>query len=123
MGYKTIYVNSETGDIELDGQNSIRMCIGNEEQIQTLRHILGTNRFEFFLDRNFGLDIYSILGSKYGDEHIFRAAIMESLAAERRITDVTELSVSWNPATRIIAISIKVIMDGDALSLSEEVGL
>ena len=117
----TFYLNANN-DLEFDGQNNIKTVDGKEEKEQFLSRLLTTNRREFFLDADFGMDILSILSQQPTNELVVRATILEALA-RARITDITDVEVDgFDRETRRLKIRLVVDVEGEEIEFEQEVG-
>ncbi|WP_333638219.1 DUF2634 domain-containing protein [Tissierella praeacuta] len=74
------------GDLVIENGNLI-MIEGNEELRQSIERILTTNKEEWFLDMNFGLDYQAIQGKGKSAETI-KLAISEAIYQDSRIKNV-----------------------------------
>lgn len=115
---KTFGLN-DIGDLEFDGQNSIKMIEGNEEKLQSLKLLLGTNTGEWFLNIFHGLAYFDILGKKQINQDEIRAAIYEALEQEERIDEVLSLNINFENNNRKLTINFSVRMDGQIVNGEE----
>ncbi len=115
---KTLLLN-EQGDLQLDGQNSLRMVEEADEKLQSVRLLLGTNTGEWFLNLLHGLAYETLLGQKQPSEELIRAAFLEAFEQEERIEEVLELSFEFDRAQRHLTVSFKVRMDGEVIEGEE----
>ncbi|MDD5484045.1 MAG: DUF2634 domain-containing protein [Kiritimatiellae bacterium] len=114
----TFLLDEDTGDLQLDGQNSIRMIEGADEKLQAVRLLLQTNAGEWFLNTLHGLEHYKLLGQKPAEAR-FRAAMMKALRQESRIDEVLGLEFDYDPSTRTLTITFALRMDGEIITGQE----
>ncbi len=118
---RTLALDPSTNDLFFDGQQNLAMVEGGDEQRQTLHNRLATNLYEFFLDRNFGLDMYAILDNM-PQESVVNALIAEAIMQEERVSDISEITSEWDGNTRTIVVRFRVVMDGQTLTEDLTVG-
>jgi hypothetical protein len=114
----TFLLDKDTGDLQLDGQNSIRIIEGADEKLQAVRLLLQTNAGEWFLNIRHGLEHYEILGRK-PDETRLRAVFMKAFRQEPRIDEVLSLEFDYNPSTRQLTVDFALRMDGETITGQE----
>ncbi len=118
---KTFKLN-ESGDLEFDGQNSIRMVEGPGEKIQSVRLLISTNQGEWFLNTGHGLDYFVILGQKWpASKEEIRAAFMEAFEQEERIEEVLALNFEYIEKERKLKVKFRLRMDGEEVEGETEV--
>ena len=112
----------EDGDIGFDGQNDIKMVKGGEEQEQTLKELLSTNRGEWYFNAPTGVEYDVMLGEKYTPElePFVRVAILDALASESRVTGVRDISIEYSAENRRLTIYVTVEMDGELVMTEVE---
>lgn len=103
-----------TNDIVLNEQNDFTFVEGEEEVIQALENILQTNIGEWFLNIEFGTDLFSILGQNLDQESI-ELIISEALYNDTRVQRVENITTSYNQVTRELSITcnVDVLLDTD----------
>ncbi len=116
---KTLFLNAQ-GDLEFDGQNSLRMVEGPDEKQQSVRLLLQTNTGEWFLNLLHGL-AYDQLQVKNPNETAIRAAFLEAFQQESRIQEVISLEISFDRSARHLTVNFKVRMDEEDIVEGEEV--
>lgn len=109
-----------SGDIVFDKQWNLKMVEGREEEIQSIERLLTTNTCEWFLNIKHGLDYNKIQGKNVSDEQI-RLAVMQALAQEERIVEVTSVDVQRNDKRRTVTISFRCLMKSGKEVTGEEV--
>jgi len=118
---KTFKLN-ESGDLEFDGQNNLKLAEGPDEKIQSVRLLLSTNQGEWFLNTEHGLDYFVFLGQKWpGSEEETRAAFMEAFEQEPRITEVLSLGFEFLREERKLKVKFRLRMDGEEVEGETEV--
>ena len=126
MSKKTLYVTG-TGyiggnDLQLDGQNNLKMVNGADEKLQSVRLLLSTNTGEWFLNTEHGLDYFVFLGQKWPDsEEETRAAFMEAFEQEPRIEEVLSLSFEFLREERKLKVKFRLRMEGEEVEGETEV--
>lgn len=98
---------SSTGDIVLDSQMDFDIVEGDEEIEQALSNILKTNLGEWFLNIEFGIDIFSILGQQVNNEDI-ELIISEGLYQDTRVQRIENIQTSYDQITRVLSITCDV---------------
>jgi len=116
---KTLLLNQD-GDLEFDGQNSLKMVEGANEKLQAVQLLLQTNTGEWFLNTEHGLAYMSILGQK-PDEELIRAAFMEAFQQEPRIEEVLSLDFEYDRAARHLTVNFRLRIDGEEIEGQEVV--
>lgn len=114
---KTLYLN-DNGNLEFDGQNSLRMVEGADEMRQSVRLLLQTNTGEWFLNTGHGLEYMSILGQKPNEE-LIRAAFMEAFQQEPRIEEVLSLDFEFDRLDRHLTVNFRLRMEGEVIEGQE----
>ncbi len=119
---KTFLLDDE-GDLEFDGQNNIKIVKDADEKQQSLKNRLGTGLGEWFLNGLMGLDMFAIFGKYDSDsDNRTRAAVVETLEQESRITSINSIDISFDGANRNLIINFDVVMDGEQISWTREAG-
>lgn len=87
---------SSNGDLIIENGNLV-MIDGNEELRQSIERILTTNKNEWFLDIEFGLDYQAIQGKGKSKESI-KLAISEAIYQDSRIksVDIKDIEIDRN---------------------------
>ena len=123
---KTLYV-TDTGyiggnDLQLDGQNNLKMVNGADEKLQSVRLLLSTNTGEWFLNADHGLDYFAFLGQKWPDsEEETRAVFMEAFEQEPRIEEVLSLDFEHMREERKLKVKFRLRMEGEEVEGETEV--
>ena len=120
---KTLLLN-HSGDLEFDGQNSLKMVDGGDEKVQSVRLLISTAMGEWFLNTEHGLDYWAFLGEKWpGAEEETRAAFMEAFEQEPRIEEVLSLGFEFLREERKLKVKFRLRMDGEEIADEAEVGV
>ncbi|AIQ61863.1 hypothetical protein PSTEL_00695 [Paenibacillus stellifer] len=106
----------DTGDLVFSG-GELRMVSGPEEIAQCCRMILGTNKGEWFLDLDFGIDFSRILGKDVTEEDV-RDELTEGMLREPRIQTVDNVDVVFDRAARTVTATITATaINGDIITV------
>ena len=105
----------ENGDI-LISRNEIQMVNGNELLRQTVESVLQTNKREWFLNWEEGINFYNILGKRRSDE-IIKNEIAKGLLQVDSSFVIEEFNISVNGREMQIAFTAK-NSNGDVISVS-----
>jgi len=117
---KSLYLNPETGDIEFDAQNNIRMVEDREEESQSIKLLLSTNTGEWFLNTLHGL-AYEYLQVKNPSEARVRAELLKALEQEERVAEVQDIQINFDRSDRCLTILFKVRMQSGEVIADEVV--
>ncbi len=79
------------GDLSLD-KGELLLVDAEEELEQSVKLCTATNKGEWFLDPDFGLDFYAILGHNPTEEKM-RDALLDAFSYEPRIDSIEDLKV------------------------------
>ena len=96
------------GDLQLDGQNNLRMVDGDDEFMQCITETLKTNAGEWFLNPLHGFDRFEILGEKYDQERAINA-LFAALMQEPRVDRVENIELEFDRANRRLSVKYAVI--------------
>lgn len=110
MQLKSFFIDSETKDLIIDPLNNLKMVEGTDEEDQSIRLLIGTNKSEWFLNILHGLG-YEYLQVKTFNEIEAKAEIISTLRQEPRVKDVLEVSFDLDRAKRVLTITFKALMD------------
>lgn len=83
-----------TGDLLIDN-NEIQMVEGEELLKQTVQSIIGTNKGEWFLNENEGIEFSNILGKGVTEEMV-KAEIEDGLQQVDDTLSISDFSMSLN---------------------------
>lgn len=109
---KTIKLDA-TGDIALE-KGDFLMVDGVEEIRQALYLSLATNKREWFLNPEFGLDFRAVTG-KVNDSQI-RAAIIAAISQEERLELIEDLIINKDRQSRRLSVFFRVrIRSGETI--------
>lgn len=103
---KSFYINPATGDIELDGQNNIRMVEGDAELAQCVSITLKTNKGEWFINPDHGFD-RSIVQVKNYDPVEAQDALYEAVLQEDRVATIEDVVMDYDKANRHLKVDFK----------------
>ncbi|QAS52800.1 DUF2634 domain-containing protein [Halobacillus litoralis] len=101
---KTFALN-QSGDLLLENGDMVEID-GAEEIKQSLSLILSTNKGEWFLDPEMGLDFNALL-DKPSDTRI-RAAVIEAISQESRVQTIDHIAINQDRQKRVVYIHFKV---------------
>jgi len=105
-------------DGDLVFENGDVVMIDEDEEIaQCVRTILQTNKGEWFLNENFGLDRSPLLTKQF-DEALAADAIAEAVAQEERIQRIENISFRREGRKLYVELTL-VKSDGQTLSIGE----
>lgn len=109
-------------DLVFDAQNNLVMVEGEDEIAQSIERVLTTNKGEWFLNLEHGLDYKAITG-KGKDKESVKLAIIEAIMQEYRVDVVEEIDIKIDK-NRHIKINAKGRRkSGDTLDLSEVIDI
>lgn len=107
------------GDLVFDGQNNLVIVEDIEEEAQSIERILTTNKNEWFLDVDFGLDYQAIQG-KGKDKESIALAIIEAIHQDDRVEEIEYINIDFNRKNRNIKVDFRVKMkSGSTIEGSE----
>lgn len=109
----------ESLKLEADGDISFEMIGGAEELAQCCRIGLGTNKGEWFLNPDLGMD-YSLFIGKEINETQLHDELTLGLLQEERIRSVEDVSFYIDTKQRTLSVSFSATgVDGNTVSLEE----
>jgi hypothetical protein len=103
---KSFYINPSTGDIEFDGQNSLKMVEGDDELVQSVAIAFKTNKGEWFLNKEHGFDRTVIQGKNF-DEIVIQDELYETAYQDDRVNTVEAITFEHNRAERKLKVDFK----------------
>lgn len=110
------------GDLVFDGQGNLVMVEGKEEIAQSIERILTTNKGEWFLNLEHGLDYQEIQGKGRDIEGI-KLAITEAILQVERVSEVERIDLFLDK-DRHLKINVTVrLQEGDTLEVSEVIDI
>lgn len=109
----------ENDDLVIENGNLL-MVDGKDEIVQSTERILTTNKNEFFLDIDLGLEYKQIQG-KGKDKDTIRFAILEALNQDYRVKEVEFINVNINRKTRQLEVDFKYTTNEEIIEGSEVV--
>lgn len=86
---------NESGQFEFDGQNDIVMVSGDDDLVQSVRHIITTNFGEWFLNPTIGWARFDALGQKLNREMIISGVTTAVLDAVPEVSSLEDFEISW----------------------------
>lgn len=92
------------GDIQFDEHGELIMVDGDEELAQCCEIALGTNKGEWFLNPEMGIDFRLFLG-KSPNEEVMRDELARGLLQEDRIESLDDATFDMNRTARIMTVS------------------
>lgn len=101
-------------DLVFDDTGNLVMIDGYEEVRQSIERILTTNKNEWFLNIDFGLDYSSIRGKGKTKEEI-ELALREAIYQDNRITDVVFKELELNRETRNLYVNIDAVVEDNII--------
>ena len=110
---KTLKLN-DSGDLEFDGVNNLRMVDGVEEVRQRLRLTIKTNRGEWFLNKRFGYPWFDLL-SENKPETEYRKELIKVLNNDPAVDEIVEINLNRILEERKLEIEFVVIVDDERL--------
>ena len=110
------------GDLIFDAQNNLVMIDGEDEIAQSIERVLTTNKGEWFLNLEHGLDYQEIQGKGRDIEGI-KLAITEAILQEERVSEVKRIDLSLDK-DRHLKINVTArLQEGDNLQISEVIDI
>src|SRR5690554_2349142 len=110
------------GDLIFDARNNLVMVEGEDEIAQSIERVLTTNKGEWFLNLEHGLDYQEIQG-KGRDVEGIKLAITEAILQEERVSEVEGIDTSLDK-NRHLKINVTVrLQEGDVLEMSEVIDI
>lgn len=103
---RSFFINPTTGDLDLDGQNNIRMIEGDDELVQCVMIAMRTNKGEWFLNPDHGFN-RSVVQTKRYDEAMVSDEVYEAVLQEDRIVTIDELKFDYDRQTRQLKVDFK----------------
>ena len=110
---KTLQLN-DSGDLEFDGVNNLRMVDGVEEVRQRLRLTIKTNRDEWFLNKRFGYPWFDLLSGNEPETE-YRKELIKVLNNDPAVDEVVEINLNRILKERKLEIEFVVIVDDERL--------
>lgn len=94
------------GDLIINEQGELVMIDGDDELLQSLRIGLNTNRGEWFLNPDLGID-FSLYVGKNPNEEEMRSDLSDGILQESRVDSVDEITFERDLSSRQQTISFK----------------
>ena len=110
---KTFKLN-DSGDLEFDGVNNLRMIDGIDEVRQRLRLTIKTNRGEWFLNKRFGYPWFDLLSNNESETE-YRKELIKVLNNDFAIDEIVEINLNRILEERKLEIEFVVIVDDERL--------
>ncbi len=116
------FLLDEKGDIVIEN-GEIGLVSGNELVAQTVKTTMNTNKGEWFLNHDEGINYYAILGKGITDEMRLNQ-VQDALSQVDESLHVTEFDTQEDKKNRTSTISFTAKGDGDTIiSVSETYGI
>ena len=110
------------GDLVFDGQGNLVMVEGEDEIAQSIEMVLTTNKGEWFINLEHGLDYKAITGKGRDIEGI-KLAITEAILQEERVSEVEKIDLFLDK-DRHLKINVTArLQEGDTLEISEVIDI
>lgn len=109
----------KNGDLVIENGDLV-MVEGEEEQMQSIERILTTNKGEWFLNTDFGLDYNRIQGKNKTEEEI-KLAMVEALHQDSRVDEVDIVKVEIDRGNRDLKVSFRYTTVNDEVIEGQEV--
>lgn len=90
---------SGDGDLVIDDSGDLVMIDGADELGQCCRLVLGTNKGEWFLNPELGIDFSKLNGKRISEEAV-KEQVRAGLRQEPRIATIDEINVQMDTAAR-----------------------
>ena len=113
---KTLKLN-DSGDLEFDGINNLRMVDGVEEVRQRLRLTIKTNRGEWFLNKRFGYPWFGLL-SENKPETEYRKELIKVLNNDPAVDEIVEINLNRILEERKLTVNFRAKIDGEVITES-----
>ncbi len=110
------------GDLIFDAQNNLVMIDGEDEIAQSIERVLTTNKGEWFLNLEHGLDYKAITG-KGKDIDGIKLAITEAILQEERVSEVEKMDLFLDKNRHLKINVIARLQEGDTLEISEVIDI
>lgn len=95
-------------DIVLDGQNNISLIYDDAEFLQSIQETLKTNAGEWFLDEDYGLRRYDILGQKINQDEA-TDIISESIFQNELVDRIESIDLDFDRKNRKMSVKFEII--------------
>ena len=115
---KTFKINTETNDLEFDGQNNILMVADSDEEAQSIERVLTTNIEEWFLNPQHGFN-YSLIQTKRVDYEAVRLGLIQAITQEPRVEEVEEVNMELLRQKRKLLVNFRARMKSGNIVESE----
>lgn len=96
------------GDIMLDGQNDIVLVYDDDEFVQSLQELLSTNTGEWFVNDEYGLRRYEILGQKYKYDDAVDV-ISEAIFQHEDVDRIESIVLDFDRKSRKMTVQFEVV--------------
>lgn len=96
------------GDLQIDGQNNITLIYGDDELVQSIQETLSTNTGEWFLNEEYGLRRYEILGQKYNHDDAINW-ISEAIFQHEEVDRIEKIELDFDRKTRKISVEFEIV--------------
>lgn len=104
---KSFYINPATKDLDFDGQNNIKMVDGDDELVQCIREIIGTNIGEWFLNKKHGFDRFAILANKFNQDMTIDM-IYAAISQEPGVSSIENIKIEYDRPNRSLSVDFEI---------------
>lgn len=112
----------QNNDLVFDGQNNLAMVEETDEKAQSIERILTTNRNEWFLNTEHGLEYSEIRGKGKSAEGI-KLTIVEAISQDERVEDIEFVNVNIDRQKRTLTVDFRAIVENSALEGGEVINI
>src|SRR5574342_914277 len=95
-------------DIILDGQNNISLVYDDDEFLQSIQDTLSTNAGEWFLDEDYGLRRYDILGQKLSQDEA-ADIVSEAIFQNELVDRIESIELDFDKKNRKMSVKFEII--------------
>lgn len=103
---KTFYVNPNTGDIEIDNLNNIKMIEGSGEVKQRTELSLKTNKGEWVFNLDFGISWLDYFNNRISQEKLIQE-ITRTLQDDDAIEDIDYVNIVEDEDSRSLKVDFQ----------------
>ncbi|MBM7623639.1 DUF2634 domain-containing protein [Sporohalobacter salinus] len=106
---KTLYLN-DNGDIEFNNLYSLKIIEGDEEVRQRNKLTLATREEEWFLNLNFGIPWFDLLG-KQGTVEEIKQEIIKTIETDDAVESIDSVELDFDKDNRELEIKLEGILE------------
>lgn len=117
-----ISIKMVDGDFAFDEKGHLIMVEGDQELAQSCELILGTNRGEWFLNPDFGID-FSVFRGKNLNNELVTDEVMAGLLQEERLDSIEDIYIQQDTKNRKATVNFTVKKTDGTLLESQGVNL